>query len=112
MLQVKRVQKYVETLDMLKIKNSMPSTDENQVRAQQQPRQPDVPRASTLQQQQNLQYTQQQPQQAQKHSTSGTIVTTKWETFDSTPSATPFSTPAPISVTNSSVNSNFHWDLI
>ncbi|XP_057481545.1 LOW QUALITY PROTEIN: BAG family molecular chaperone regulator 2-like [Actinidia eriantha] len=39
-MQVQRVQKYVETLDMLKIKNSMPTSNGNQIPLQPSPNQP------------------------------------------------------------------------
>lgn len=110
LMKVRRVQKYVETLDMLKIKNSMPSSNKHHSNGQrlapiqEQPQQ-QPPRHSnghvlaSIQEQQarhsfeNLsiqqQYHQQQQQQQQqstRHSTSGpVVVTTKWETFDSSP---------------------------
>ncbi|ESR35095.1 hypothetical protein CICLE_v10005288mg [Citrus x clementina] len=110
-MQVRRVQKYVETLDMLKIKNSMPSSNKHHSNGQrlapiqEQPQQ-QPPRHSnghvlasiqeqqarhsfenlSIQQQYHQQQQQQQQQQSTTHSTSGpVVVTTKWETFDSSP---------------------------
>lgn len=108
LMKVRRVQKYVETLDMLKIKNSMPSSNKHHSNGQrlapiqEQPQQ-QPPRHSnghvlaSIQEQQarhsfeNLSiqqqyHHQQQQQQSTRHSTSGpVVVTTKWETFDSSP---------------------------
>ncbi|XP_071734294.1 BAG family molecular chaperone regulator 1-like isoform X2 [Rutidosis leptorrhynchoides] len=135
-MQVKRVQKYVETLDVLKIKNSMSgSSNENvsQVTEQQQ--------STIVQNQQQrypnghsgttspIQHNQHPPfpkskrsvasyshvplppkpqQQASRNSTSGeVVVTTQWETFDSIPTAAP-----PPSTNNNTTHSKFNWDLL
>lgn len=64
-MQVRRVQKYVEMLDLLKIRNAMPN---NVNRQMQQQRSSTVPAA-------------------------GVVVTTKWETFEPTPSSSSSSNP-------------------
>ncbi|XP_061348852.1 BAG family molecular chaperone regulator 2-like isoform X3 [Gastrolobium bilobum] len=97
-MQVKRVQKYVETLDMLKVKNSMPSSNGEQ------------PRNSNGN---SLVFKQEQQQQPSRNSTSGVVVTTKWETFDSVPPLIPVpSTSTPPSVTNNnSGHPKFNWEF-
>lgn len=84
-LQVRRVQKYVETLDILKVKNSTPhgngNADGGYILTKQQQQQ-EQQRFSTGQR-----LTQEQPS---RNSTSApVVVTTKWETFDSAPSSIP-----------------------
>ncbi|XP_015867555.3 BAG family molecular chaperone regulator 1 [Ziziphus jujuba] len=128
-MQVRRVQKYVETLDMLKIKNSMPASNGVHSPMQVQQRhsngqiQPPAvhheqkPRHSnghsffhlaTNQQQQQQQ--QKQQEGASRNSTSGpVVVTTKWETFDSTPGLVP-STSKP-ATNNDSVHPKFNWEF-
>ncbi|CAN0902685.1 BAG family molecular chaperone regulator 1 [Linum grandiflorum] len=105
-MQVKRVQKYVETLDMLKVKNSMP----NGTQKQHQTRQAnghnrlapieEHPPPPPQQQQQHEHHHRQQHQQPARHSNSGpVVVTTQWETFDSTP-------PPPSIGTSTMANNN------
>ncbi|CAK9136814.1 unnamed protein product [Ilex paraguariensis] len=133
-MQVKRVQKYVETLDMLKIKNSTPSSNGNHIPMQQQQK----PSAIQQQQQQQQKHSnghtpspihqqqarhsfgilpttpQQHQQVPQRHSTSGPVViTTQWETFDSAPAPLPAqpSTSTTASSTNS-IHPKFNWDLL
>lgn len=118
-MQVKRVQKYVETLDLLKMKNSM-ATIQTQTQPQTQLQynnnnnsnhQRQTTRhsfantkLSTIQEEQprdlavidNLVLCQQSPQHSTKSTTSsGTVVTTKWEIFDSSPSIAPAAHPVP-----------------
>ncbi|KAA8533772.1 hypothetical protein F0562_031289 [Nyssa sinensis] len=114
-MQVKRVQKYVETLDMLKIKISTPSSNGSQSPMHPSPNQHHQQRQSNgqihspTQQQQgrhsvgHLPIQTKQQQLASRHSTSGAVViTTNWETFDSTPAPT----------TSNSVHPKFNWDLL
>ncbi|KAM0950282.1 putative Ubiquitin-like domain, BAG domain, Ubiquitin-like domain superfamily [Dioscorea sansibarensis] len=87
-MQVRRVQKYVETLDVIKIKNSMP--------AQQAP--------------------QQQQHRKQKQSAPAPVVaTTKWEVFDSmfspSTSAANSSTTARSTNSSSAPTPRFDWEL-
>lgn len=145
-MQVRRVQKYVETLDMLKIKNSMPGSSNKhhshgerlapiQEQPQQQPpRHSNGHRLASIQEQQAMhsfeklsvqqQYQQQQQQQQQqstRQSTSGpVVVTTKWETFETSPgfmqvpsSSTSTSTfnPATNNNNNSSAPPKFPWEF-
>lgn len=134
-MQVKRVQKYVETLDMLKIKNSMPTSNGSQnpiqhhqrqsnghrlapIHEQQSPRHSNGQRLTPIQEQQprhsigHLPVHQQPQQQQSRHSTSGVVVTTKWETFDSTPALIPLSsTSTSTSATNNSVQPKFNWEF-
>ncbi|KAK3220794.1 hypothetical protein Dsin_014764 [Dipteronia sinensis] len=151
-MQVKRVQKCVETLDVLKIKNSTSSNSGVQSPIQnhqqrhysngvQQKSAPPPPiqehHQSTrhhhsngqrpiipIQEQQarhsfeNLSINQQNQQQQtprQQHSPSGSVVvTTKWETFDSSPALIPVpSTSTSTAVTNNSVHNQpkFPWEF-
>ncbi|GKV05018.1 hypothetical protein SLEP1_g17076 [Rubroshorea leprosula] len=136
-MQVRRVQKYVETLDMLKIKNSMPGNNGGEKPMQVQERHSNVQKLSTIQEQQSRhfnghrispieeqqasnsfahlpihqQYQQKHQQQQSRHSTSSpVVVTTNWETFDNLLPLVPVpSTSA--STTNSSVQPKFNWEL-
>jgi len=85
--QVRRVQKYVETLDVLKIKNARITT-------------------SILSQQQ-----QQQHQKRQQPPPSSVVVTTEWEMFDSLfgPST---STPTSTSAASSATAPRSDWQLV
>ncbi|XP_004308114.1 PREDICTED: BAG family molecular chaperone regulator 1 [Fragaria vesca subsp. vesca] len=129
-MQVKRVQKYVETLDVLKIKNSMPSSNGGHIPKQAHshrqnhsngngriltPIQEHQPRHSlenlpTPQQQGQKQQLQQQ--QPSRHSTSGAIVTTQWETFDNMPPLIPISSTSTstTSAANGSAYPKFNWE--
>lgn len=131
-MQVRRVQKYVETLDILKVKNSMPSSNgahiPNQAQSQRQsnsygngrilaPIQEHQPRHSlgslpTHQQQGQKQQQQQQQPPPSRHSTSGpVVVTTQWETFDNMPPLIPISSSSSsTSATNGSVHPKFNWE--
>ncbi|KAJ6410741.1 hypothetical protein OIU84_007488 [Salix udensis] len=112
-MQVKRVQKYVETLDMLKMKNSMANENGDQPRNSNGhaliPIEEEPPRHSF----ENLPTHQQQ--QPSRHSASGAVVvTTQWETFDSTPAIVPVPpTPSPTPATNESAHHQpkFPWDF-
>ncbi|KAK4431531.1 BAG family molecular chaperone regulator 1 [Sesamum alatum] len=141
-MQVRRVQKYVETLDMLKIKNSMPPSNGTQVpfqpttstqpHQQQQrysnghvssPVQSNGSVSSPVQQQQarhsfghSLIDSPNQHQQPSRHSASGAsvVITTQWETFDSNPA--PMAGAASTSTTGTSTirpaQPSFTWDLL
>ncbi|XP_022929027.1 BAG family molecular chaperone regulator 2-like [Cucurbita moschata] len=101
-MQVRRVQKYVETLDVLKIKN------ENQTPMQVEERNSDAKRA---------------PDHRDRHpmepstgdlSTSETVVTTRWEIFDAMPPlvATSSSSAIPAAGNSSShVQPKFSWEF-
>ncbi|PKA61640.1 BAG family molecular chaperone regulator 3 [Apostasia shenzhenica] len=96
--QVRRVQKYVEALDVLKNKNSMPSADNHR----QSHRPP---------QHQQKQQTNQSP--ALPRPMPSVIVTTKWETFDSLFSPAP-SAPTSAAATAASSEAptpRFDWEL-
>ncbi|XP_044506656.1 BAG family molecular chaperone regulator 1 [Mangifera indica] len=130
-MQVKRVQKYVETLDMLKMENSMPNSNgvqrslQNQQRhLNGQPRLSNGHRLEPIQEQQarhsfehlsiHEQHQQQQHQQS-RHSTAGSVVvTTKWETFDSSPALLPVpstSRSATPVINNNSAQPKFPWEF-
>lgn len=128
-IQVRRVQKYVETLDILKVKNSMPSSNGGHIPKQAQsqrqsnsygngrilaPIQEHQPRHSlgSLPTHQQQGQKQQQQQQPSSHSTSGpVVVTTQWETFDNMPPLIPISSSASsTSATNGSVHPKFNWE--
>lgn len=136
-MQVRRVQKYVETLDLLKIKNSTPSSNGVQVPVQSQPRHPNgqrlapsqvqSPRHSngqreaTIQEEQprdsigHLPFHQQYqhyPYQREKNSSSGpVVVTTKWETFDSTPASNPVPSTSTSTSSLATNNPKFSWEF-
>lgn len=106
---VKRVQKLVETLDMLKMKNSMiPSSNGKSWTIQQQRHTDGQTTSPPIQQQHsngNLPNKIQQKQQQSNHSPSGSVViTTQWETFDSV--------PVPPSTSNTVIHPKFNWDLL
>jgi len=126
-MQVKRVQKYVETLDVLKIKNSTPIENGNQIKQpspfqdHKQQKYSNGQTHSPTQQQKarhsvgdsQIQTTPQQYQHS-RHSTSGSstsgsvVITTNWETFDAVPPAS----TATSATTVNSVHPNFNWDLL
>ncbi|KAF2311872.1 hypothetical protein GH714_027078 [Hevea brasiliensis] len=129
-VQVRRVQKYVETLDMLKLKNSMPNGNGNHIPMRHQekhnsngqrlaPIQEQSPRHSNGQTLIPIEEEQPRHLPAHRHqrqnSTSGAVVvTTQWETFDSAPSLLPEpSTSTSTSATNNnSVHQpKFPWDF-
>lgn len=125
-IQVRRVQKYVETLDILKVKNSMPSSNGGHIPKQAQsqrqsnsygngrilaPIQEHQPRHSLGSLPTHQQQGQKQ-QQPSSHSTSGpVVVTTQWETFDNMPPLIPISSSSSsTSATNGSVHPKFNWE--
>ncbi|GAB4858207.1 hypothetical protein Ancab_009604 [Ancistrocladus abbreviatus] len=102
-MQVTRVQKYVETLDMLKIKNSMPSSNGGQIPTQNQQKYSNGTKPSSIhhqQQRHSIGHSPLRPQplqeQQSRQSTSATVVTTQWETFDSGAPLIPVSSPPPL----------------
>lgn len=118
-MQVRRVQKYVETLDILKVKNSTTNGNDVQTTIQPQQKQSNGKKLETIQEQQ-----QEQPRKnsnevsliyEEQQQPSGVVVTTKWETFefDSTP---PLITFPSTSTTTPSMNNNsgppkFNWEF-
>ncbi|KAI3471100.1 hypothetical protein Pfo_027763 [Paulownia fortunei] len=145
-MQVTRVQKCVETLDMLKLKNSMPTSNGNHVPLQQQQTSTEPHQqqrysngrvsspvqqhrysngsvSSPVQQHQarhsfghSLIDSPKQQEQPSRHSASGAavVITTQWETFDSTP--TPLlgapSTSTTATSTIHRAQPTFTWDLL
>ncbi|KAI8540339.1 hypothetical protein RHMOL_Rhmol09G0255400 [Rhododendron molle] len=129
-MQVRRVQKYVETLDVMKIKSSIPASNGSQIPKEQLPtHQHQQPRYSNGQtpspnQQQQARHSvghlpadmqpQQQKQQSRHSSSGAVVITTQWETFDNGPAilqASP-STSSIASTTVNSVHPKFNWDLL
>ncbi|KAL9225287.1 hypothetical protein vseg_001232 [Gypsophila vaccaria] len=140
-LQVTRVQKYVETLDMLKAKNAMPAangfhtTNRNHqkppthhaknsqftVYSDTEDRKSKVgkpPLAPKQQQQRHsighspLSPEPQQEEEQRRHSTSGTVVTTQWESFDSAPPLIALSpTRSPQPTPQKPEKPKFPWEL-
>lgn len=140
-MQVRRVQKYVETLDMLKVKNSTPATNgvhmtnENQQKfsnahaknsvtsngySQEKVSNLGKPPLPSQRQRHSIGHSPLQPQaqqeQPSRHSASGTgigtVVTTQWETFESAPPLIPVSpTSSSGSATPKLVNPKFPWDF-
>ncbi|XP_008234288.1 PREDICTED: BAG family molecular chaperone regulator 1 [Prunus mume] len=139
-MQVRRVQKCVETLDILKAKNSTPSSNGGQTPKQVQQKHSNGHRHGAIHQQPQSHYNgnenlltpiqehqprhsvgysplhqqgqQQQQQQPSRHSASGpVVVTTQWETFDSAPALIPTSsTSKSASATNHSGYPKFNWE--
>lgn len=119
-IQVKRVQKYVETLDTLKMKNSSPTGSGNvasSVRSRnpkQQQQQQQQRQASRFAHEQvspggGGDERQAVDQHSSRHSPSGSVViTTQWETFDSVPVHAQPST----SSSTASPQPRFNWDLL
>lgn len=118
-MQVKRVQKYVEALDVLKVKNSMaeqPPTDQrysNGNSAAASPNDddhhhhPQFPKSRRSVG--NLPPVPVAPKQQPPTKNSGeVVVTTLWETFDSMPAAT----AAPPSTSSNTIHPKFSWDLL
>ncbi|XP_038874820.1 BAG family molecular chaperone regulator 3-like [Benincasa hispida] len=119
-MQVRRVQKYVETLDILKIKN------ENQTPMQVQQRNSDGPKQVQAQahdhpgQKPNGHHSQPSMGDSslvpKRKSTSETVVTTRWEIFDAMPPlvATSSSTAIPATAAannNNHVQPKFNWEF-
>lgn len=128
-MQVKRVQKYVETLDVLKMKNSASSSNGNHIpkqesspSPQQHQRRYSNEQASSPVQNQNGRHsfanspTQAKHQEPSRHSASGSVViTTQWETFDPAPGplVDHYSTTTPNNNSHaSSAQPRFNWDLL
>ncbi|XP_020570774.1 BAG family molecular chaperone regulator 1-like [Phalaenopsis equestris] len=85
-IQVKRVQKYVETLDMLKLKNAVPKSSSLPPQKAQKKAPPSSPKPKSV------------------------IVTTKWETFDSLFS--PLPSPSSLTTTTSvAPTPRLDWEL-
>ncbi|XAR71744.1 hypothetical protein NMG60_11018149 [Bertholletia excelsa] len=131
-MQVRRVQKYVETLDLLKMKNCQSPSNKTQISHQKPPLHPHQKYHSNgqapspnkqKQQQQQLRHSferlslpgQAQSQQPPRSSNSGAVViTTQWETFDAGPAIIPASsaTSSAASTMASSAQHKFNWDLL
>lgn len=130
-MQVKRVQKYVETLDVLKMKNSAPSSNGNHIPKQESSPSPQQhqhqrrysnEQASSPVQNQNGRHsfanspTQAKHQEPSRHSASGSVViTTQWETFDPAPGPLldHYSTTTQSNNNHaSSAQPRFNWDLL
>ncbi|KAL9994723.1 putative Ubiquitin-like domain, BAG domain, Ubiquitin-like domain superfamily [Helianthus debilis subsp. tardiflorus] len=130
-LQVEKVQRYVETLDVLKVKNTTENKGNENYVPKQPPPQPQPTSQPPLNQSNarvavSAQNRHQsvgkfspiavagQPQEASSKNKSGAVVvTTQWETFDSLP--TIFSTPqmsTSTSTTSETIQHNFNWDLL
>ncbi|XP_071934346.1 BAG family molecular chaperone regulator 3-like [Coffea arabica] len=137
-MQVRRVQKYVETLDMLKVKNSAPISNGNAASLgnhipMQQLSSPTQQLSSPVQQQQQRfsrdhlsssveqqqgrhsfgspMQPQQQLQPSRHSASSHVLITTQWETFDSIPAPVPPGSKASTS-TLGSAQPRFNWDLL
>ncbi|XP_068330196.1 BAG family molecular chaperone regulator 1-like [Pyrus communis] len=123
-MQVKRVQKYVETLDVLKVKNSLPSSNGSQIPKQVQQRhsnghsngnghrlapiQEHQPRNSVGYSPTHNQQVQQQEQPSRQSASGPVVVTTQWETFDSAPALIPTSSTS--KAANQSPYPKFNWE--
>lgn len=113
-MQVRRIQKYVETLDMIKLKNSKGNHDKYSNGAVSSPHgysngQGSSPHgyssggsgSSPIQKQ----------QQQARHSFGNSVITTQWETFDSGPTSVLGTTPS-TSSTIHQPQASFTWDLL
>ncbi|CAJ2666611.1 BAG family molecular chaperone regulator 3-like [Trifolium pratense] len=136
-MQVRRVQKYVETLDMLKVKNSITNGNDVQAPKQSPQKHSNGKRLEPIQEQPQQIHSngyhgsivpiqeqqQEQPRnnskelslvfEEQQNQPSGVVVTTKWETFDSTPPLITFpstSTTTPSMANNNNDNKNNNSD--
>ncbi|KAK8521314.1 hypothetical protein V6N13_077426 [Hibiscus sabdariffa] len=129
-MQVRRVQKYVETLDMLKIKNAMPNTNGGQTETKNQNKHSNARKLAPIQEQQSRRFNGQklapiqeqqsnnsvahlpvhQQYQQQQQQQGSVVVTTKWETFDSSPALIPVSSTS-TSTTNNSAQPKFPWEF-
>ncbi|GAA0154653.1 chaperone [Lithospermum erythrorhizon] len=102
-IQAKRIQKYVEILDMIKMKNSKAKANGND---------------TTTERPQREFYS--SPSQSRRSSSGDVFNTTQWETFDSTP--TPSLTRPPVAASHSVSSTatpttnvaqpRFDWDLL
>ncbi|CAN6709621.1 unnamed protein product [Malus baccata var. baccata] len=123
-VKLQRKMQYVETLDVLKAKNSSPSSNGSQIPKQVQQRHSDghsngnghrlapiqehQPRNSVDYPPKHNQQVQQQ-EQPSRHSASGpVVVTTQWETFDSAPALIPTSSTS--KAANQSPYPKFNWE--
>ncbi|KAF5800481.1 putative molecular chaperone regulator BAG-1, Ubiquitin-like domain superfamily [Helianthus annuus] len=107
-MQVKRVQKYVETLDVLKIKNSSQVQEQPASRNQEHgSSNTDWPRSfpNSRRSVGNFSSIPAVPKPRQPSTSGEVVVTTKWETFDSMP------TPLPAPPSNT-IHPKFSWDLL
>nr|XP_043611451.1 BAG family molecular chaperone regulator 1-like [Erigeron canadensis] len=120
--QVERVQRYVETLDVLKVKNTATKIGPSQPRPSHanghggtvttnhnhQSKRSVVGKLSTMATQQ------QEEVSLSKKTSGGVVVTTQWETFDSLPTifSDPPSTSTSKSTTSDSIQPDFNWDLL
>lgn len=110
-MQVRRVQKYVETLDILKIKN------ENQKPMQVQQRNSNGPNQVEADDYDGEKGNGYHPQASMGKSTSETVVTTRWEIFDAMPplvpttSSTAIPTAAAANNNSNHVHPKFNWEF-
>ncbi|CAL0333240.1 unnamed protein product [Lupinus luteus] len=115
-MQVKRVQKYVETLDMLKAKISIPSCNVGQQMHSNGQRLAPIPEHPQIPSNGHHSLVPidepQQEQTSRDSSTSGVVVTTKWETFDSMAPLIPVpSTSTPMTNNISGHHNKFNWEF-
>ncbi|KAI3815839.1 hypothetical protein L1987_15522 [Smallanthus sonchifolius] len=122
-LQVEKVQRYVETLDVLKIKNAAGHDGATAPNHHQSRRSVGKPKFSpmavaTRQQEASvgkpkfspMAVATRQQEASSKKTSEGVVVTTQWETFDSLP--TVFSAPPSTSTTGETIQHDFNWDLL
>ncbi|KAK9103418.1 hypothetical protein Sjap_020672 [Stephania japonica] len=103
-MQVKRVQKYVETLDLLKIKNAMPSTNGVHQDSTQQNQQRHTVVANEARKLEQRQV----PGPRRQSSSGDVVVTTKWETFDPAPPLIPY---APTTTATVAPANKLNWEF-
>ncbi|RZC59030.1 hypothetical protein C5167_006338 [Papaver somniferum] len=126
-LQVKRVQKYVETLDLLKIKNAEPRSNGSQNPLQQQQQQQKaaqprhstgtIPTAAPQPRQQPAAAPQQPHQPTSRRSvkpipTTPAVVSTRWETFDNSSAGfVPYPSTSKTNNGNTTQSNKLNWEF-
>ncbi|KAI3925765.1 hypothetical protein MKX01_003324 [Papaver californicum] len=116
-LQVKRVQKYVETLDLLKIKNAEPRSNGNQNPLQQQQQKTPQHRHSTgtIPTAAPQQHQQQQPtsrRSVKPIPTTPAVVSTRWETFDNSSAGfVPYPSTSKTNNGNTTQSNKLNWEF-
>ncbi|KAJ0788909.1 putative Ubiquitin-like domain, BAG domain, Ubiquitin-like domain superfamily [Helianthus annuus] len=109
-LQVEKVQKFVETLDVLKIRNTKRNRVNNGVTTAPNRHQS----GRSVEKFAPIAAASQQREVSSKNTSRGVVVTTQWETFDSLPTIiqAPPSTSTSTSITGETKQHNFNWDLL
>ncbi|KVI04752.1 BAG family molecular chaperone regulator 2-like [Cynara cardunculus var. scolymus] len=127
-MQVERVQRYVETLDVLKVKNStagnkgnenhVPKQAPSQLRPNKESNEhggnhhPQPQSRRSVGKFSPMAAPAQQQEPSSKNTSGAVVVTTQWETFDSLPTIFPAPPSTSTSTTSQTMQPNFNWDLL